>query len=534
MSKNLWQKTIPVKTKISMQKKVIFGITLLCGLLVITAFGLGIGSSLNSLVGSGRGTSPTFDRSVRHKVVPDQILVKFKASASKAKRNEVLARHNFKQKDEIKQIDVKILSLPPGLTPQEAIQRLKDQDQDSLEFAEPDAIIEPAAFPNDPFYKLQWHLPKIQAPQAWNLTTGSSSVIIAILDSGVDATHPDLAAHIVPGWNIVDNNADTSDVGTKSHGTAAAGAAAAVINNGVGLASPCGNCRIMPVRVGFSGSGQSTSAKLAIGLVWAAGNGARVANVSYSYGGNDSSISSAAQYFMSKGGVVIWASGNDGTYLSFPDNPFIVATGASNLTDNLAPYSTRGTFVDLAAPGAFISVTTRGGGYSLWSGTSFSAPIVAGIAGLIYSANPNLNGGQVTEILKQSANDLGPTGWDPGYGFGRVNAYRAVQVALGQLTLPSIEKLDILPPTVSITSPLAGANVAGSLEIQLNIKDDVSGVVKTEFYVNGQLKSYFTSYISSIYWNTATYPNGPANLEIRVYDGTGKIGSAKETIQIRN
>ena len=117
----------------------------------------------------------------------------------------------------------------------------------NLEFAEPDYIVEPALVPNDTYYEMEWHLPKIQAPQAWDLTIGASSVIIAILDSGVDGNHPDLQARLLPGWNFHDKNADTSDV--TGHGTSVSGVAAGLGNNGLGIAPLTWECRILPVRI---------------------------------------------------------------------------------------------------------------------------------------------------------------------------------------------------------------------------------------------------------------------------------------------
>jgi len=269
-------------------------------------------------------------------------------------------------------------------------------------------------------------LPKIAAPEAWETTAGSSSVIVAILDTGVDGTHPDLVAHLVPGWNTYDNNSNTGDV--FGHGTEVAGTAVAAGNNGVGVASVAFNCSLMPIRVSdLSGLGYAST--IASGLTWAADHGARVANISFEVTGI-STVSSAAQYFNSKGGVVTVSAGNDGTVLTIPDDPNVLTVSATDSNDALASWSNTGTPIDLAAPGVDIFTTTAGGGYGSVSGTSFSAPTVAGVAALVISANPSLSSAQVQQVLKQSADDLGAAGWDPLYGWGRVNAQKAVSMAV--------------------------------------------------------------------------------------------------------
>src|SRR5438093_6643264 len=160
------------------------------------------------------------------------------------------------------------------------------------------------------------------------------------------------------------------------------------------------------------------------GLIWAADRGARVANMSYQV--SDSlTVKSAAQYFQSKGGVVTIAAGNDASFDPTSDNPYVLTVGATNSTDTLAGFSTTGNQLGLTAPGISIQTTNRGSGYATWSGTSFSAPIAAGVAALVISANPSLAAAQVQNVIKQSADDLGSAGWDSSYGWGRVNAARA-------------------------------------------------------------------------------------------------------------
>src|SRR5438876_1292887 len=178
------------------------------------------------------------------RVVPGRLLVKPRAGIDESALQQLFAAHGARQHSAIHQINLRILNVPEAAR-DHVLEAL--QHHPGIEFAELDAIVPPSFTPNDPSFKNQWHLPKMGCPSAWDITFGSSTVTIAICDTGVDATHPDLAAAIVPGWNFYDNNSDTRDV--YGHGTGVAGTAAAMGNNGVGVAGAAMNCRIMPVRI---------------------------------------------------------------------------------------------------------------------------------------------------------------------------------------------------------------------------------------------------------------------------------------------
>ncbi|HUE38705.1 MAG TPA: S8 family serine peptidase, partial [Candidatus Binatia bacterium] len=240
---------------------------------------------------------------------------------------------------------------------------------------------------NDTNYWKEWHLQKINAPSAWDVSTGDAGVVIAILDSGIDSTHPDLAAKIVAGYNAYDNNSDTSDVG--GHGTMVAGSAGAISNNGIGVASVAWQNPLMPIRVTDT-QGNGYASTIAKGLTWAADHGARVMNISFSGIAASSTITSAAQYVVGKGGIVVAASGNCGCADPTPENAYIISVSATNTDDTLASFSSTGSYVDVAAPGVSIQTTVQGGGYSSVSGTSFASPITAGVLALMMSVNPAL------------------------------------------------------------------------------------------------------------------------------------------------
>jgi hypothetical protein len=442
---------------------------------------------------------------------PDRLLVKPKAGAHESAVHALFSKHGAKQKEIIHQLDLRVVTVKPGKL-EKVMERLRRSRH--IEFVEPDWLLAPAAVPTDPYYGLEWHLPKINAPTAWDTTTGSSAVTIAILDSGVDASHPDLAPLMVPGWNYYDNNADTRDI--TGHGTGVAGAAVAAANNGMGVAGVAWDCRLMPLRVSDT-NGYGSSSAMASALIWAADHGARVANLSFSGVAKLPSIISAAQYFQSKGGVVTASAGNAGTFDSSPTNPYFLVVSGTDANDLLASWSNTGNNIDLSAPGAVILTTMQGGGYGSGSGTSFSAPVVAGAAALVISANPTLPGTQVQNILKQTADDLGSAGWDTSYGAGRLNVGSAVLLAAG--STPS----DGTAPVAAITAPSNDSTVSGTVTVGASATDDVA-VTSVECYVNGTLLGTSTNAIAGFPWNTVAYPNGSYTLQARARDAVGNVG----------
>ena len=466
--------------------------------------------------------APVDDEQNRIKFVPGRVLVKFRQQTDTFSTRDTLSEFGARKVGEIPGADVQIIALPEGASEISFVQAFKAMPD--VEFAELDQILSPADMtPNDPWYaNWQWELRKIAGPGAWSMTTGTSNIIIAICDTGVDATHPDLAAKLVPGWNVYNNNSNLSDV--VGHGTAVAGTAAAQGNNAMGVASVAWGCKLMPIRVSDT-SGNASYSNIASGLNWAASHGARVANISYIVTGS-STVTSAARSFQDAGGVVVSSAGNYSTFDSSPDNPYILTVSATDQNDALASYSNRGNNIDLAAPGSAFT-TVRGGGYDAVGGTSYSSPIVAGVAALVMSANPNLTPSQIQDVLKQSADDLGTAGWDSSYGWGRVNAYRAVSLASGG------GAGDTTPPTVSFSSPAAGATVSGTMSVQVGASDNV-GVTSVNLSVDGVLLGGDNTAPYSFSWNTTAVANGTHNLTATAQDAAGNTSSASISVNVSN
>ena len=349
-------------------------------------------------------------------------------------------------------------------------------------YAEPNYIYHSLVIPDDPYFDIQWALNQdndcdIDAPEAWDIETGDENVVIAILDTGVDWDHPDLADNIwinpgedlngncivdpsdfnnidddkngfiddIRGYDFVNttNSVASGEDGTipdnnpmdfHGHGTHCSGIASAVTNNNEGIAGVCWNCSIMPVRVGYkalSGLGTMDLDDCAYGLVYAADNGADV--ISMSWGGNSESQleKDAIDYAYNKGVVLVAAAGNNNADLDNYPLPFlpaeyenVIAVAATDSTDNRAKFSNYGFQIDVAAPGVNIYSTFPNNSYKKTNGTSMACPYVAGLTALILSKKPDLNPMEIRTIIHSSTDTINT---DKYVGFGRINAYNALQ-----------------------------------------------------------------------------------------------------------
>ncbi|MCF6136495.1 S8 family peptidase [Pseudalkalibacillus berkeleyi] len=293
---------------------------------------------------------------------------------------------------------------------------------DAVEYAEQNATYHASYTPNDPFYESEQYAPqKVEADQAWDVTQSASSIKIAVIDTGVDYNHPDLAGKVIKGYDFVQDDNDPMD--EHYHGTHVSGIAAANTNNGEGIAGLAPNASILAVRV-LDAEGSGTLDDVAQGIRYAADQGAQVINLSLGGLLGTQTLKDAVDYAWNKGSVVVAAAGNESSakpsYPAYYSNAIAVA--ATDQNDNLAYYSNYGTWVDIAAPGSSVYSTMPGNTYDNLSGTSMASPVVAGVAGLL--ASQGRTASEIRTALEDTADNI--TGTGVLFQNGRVNAANAV------------------------------------------------------------------------------------------------------------
>jgi len=383
----------------------------------------------------------------------DTVLVKFRAGVSQAEKGTLHKQHGGVVRGIISGIDVEAVTVPAGRAESAAASYAKDS---RVRYAEVDHEAIAVGGVNDYYFvnSYQWALTTIQAPQAWDLTTGCSTISIAVLDTGVDTSHPDLSGKVVGNINY-SSSGTVSDV--YGHGTHVAGIAAAATNNGQGVAGLGYDSTILNVKV-MGDDGVGTYSAVAYGIVWAADHGARVINMSLGGTSSSSTLQDAVNYAWGKGVVLVAAAGNNGNSVPFYPAYFqnVIAVASTGPTDTLSPYSNYGDWVDVAAPGGSIWSTKPNNSYGSLSGTSMASPHVAGLGALVFTRVSDTNGNgflndEVRACIQNNADNIGVTG----IGSGRINAYKAVQA-----TSPA-------PPTTgsiagTVTDAVTGATIAGA------------------------------------------------------------------------
>lgn len=349
----------------------------------------------------------------------------------------------------------------------QALSALKD-----VEMAEPNRWREASVMPNDPHVAEQWGLARINMPAAWRITTGSPSVIVGVVDTGVDLDHPELSALVLAGQDLVDLAGTSPPPGTHyegdwsgrdgepqdevGHGTHVAGTIACVGNNAIGVAGVTWCSSILPVKVltrvvdnapPNRVHGVGSAVDIAAGIRWAVDHGARVLNLSLG-GYNDSFVErDAIAYAVSRGVVVVAAMGNDdSTDTSYPAGyPGVIAVGATDQADQRAPFSNRGPHISVAAPGVGVLSTAWNDTYASMSGTSMACPHVAGVAALLLALRPELTADEVRSFILEAARPLREGAADPvpndQFGAGLVDAAASLACALAASFPP--------PPTIT-------------------------------------------------------------------------------------
>jgi thermitase len=386
----------------------------------------------------------------------DRVLVRFRPEVSEEYADGLLRSYGFPAVRRIAGIGVYSVRTAPGVTVTETLAMLRRNGDIAL--ARPDYRARLADVPDDPYFAgYQYNLrnlggtlnisPEIQprmtagadikAVPAWDQAEGDAGTVIAVVDTGVDLTHPDLAGQFAgTGHDFANGDDEATD--DHWHGTHVAGIAAAATDNAIGIAGVAPRCRILPVKV-MDADGNGYYSWIIDGIVWAADHGADVINLSLGGDVDDPFLEDACAYAHDKGVVVVAAAGNDGlSGVLYPAayDDVVLAVAASDYNDAIAEFSNSGPQVDVAAPGVWILGPAPewyvGEGfvpYLFASGTSAAAPHVAGLAALLKSAKPDLTPDQIMKIIRYTADDINRTtlaGRDDRAGYGRINMERAL------------------------------------------------------------------------------------------------------------
>lgn len=384
-------------------------------------------TSVNNLVQTILQPAPkTIPQSVTYSVqgtsVKSTILVRFKDGVSDLDSDSVHKQFGTKVKDHITGIKVQEVEIPEGSSVTDYINSFKGRPE--VKYAEPNFAVKNFLIPNDPYFSNQWNLQKINAPAAWDKSQGGFGPI-AIIDTGIDKNHPDLAGEVVGGYNFLTGTTDTTD--DNGHGTHVAGIIEAATNNGTGVASIGYKGTLMPIKI-LDASGTGNAADLASAIIYAADNGAKIINLSLGGSSYSQTEQDAVNYAIGKGVIIVAAAGNNGnSSLVYPAaDQGVLAVSATDASDNLAGFSSFGSDIFLSAPGTDINSSYLNGGYALMSGTSMSAPHVAGLLALAYSY-PGTTATTIFDAIKKTSDKIGQypydqNGWNQYFGYGRINA----------------------------------------------------------------------------------------------------------------
>ncbi len=475
-------------------------------------------------------------KSVSGEHTPDEIIVKFKSGTSDERisvinsKNKVISAEKIVKKnlkaDENKKADVAkkhgldriyLLKLPKHTDMAEALNAYNANHD--VEYAEPNYFFHVDLTPNDPRFGSLWGLTKIQAPEAWDIQTGSSDIVVAVIDTGVNYNHVDLAANMwtnvgeIPGngidddnnsyiddtqgWNFYNNNSDTMDnLYPYDHGTHCAGTIAGVGNNSIGVVGVSWNAKIMPIKfLGPSGGSSSDAVKA---IQYAIDNGADI--MSNSWGGSyySAALEDAISAANAAGILFIAAAGNGGYdqigddtdviphYPSSYNLPNIISVAATNGYDGRAGFSNYGLVsVDLGAPGVGITSTTPGNNYESWSGTSMATPHVAGAAALIMTQYPNITHNALKAKILDSVDPVSSLAGKTVTG-GRLNVFNCIKPdTTSPAAITDISISDTLPVSATLTWTATG--------------DDGSDGTATSYDIR-----YSTATITTANWDTAT------------------------------
>lgn len=307
-------------------------------------------------------------------------------------------------------------------------EKMEELEQDpNVEYVVPNYLVEQQEVPNDPLFTQQWYLSFTKIVNSWSLFKGNQQVKVAVIDSGVETTHPDIGNQLLTGYNFVSKNSNVND--TLGHGTGVAGIIAAQTNNQVGIAGINQNAKIIPIKV--SDGAEIQLINILNGIYYAIDSGAKIINMSYGSVEPNEAEYDALLSAYSKGITLVAASGNESGPVSYPGAyPFVMSVGSINAQGGKSSFSNYGDTLDIVAPGEGILTTSINQTYKSVSGTSFSAPIISGAASLLLSVRPEMSPAQLQWLIEKSTGLV----WNQSTGFGTINMYRSLTTNLPDLS----------------------------------------------------------------------------------------------------
>ena len=505
-----------------------------------------------------QGEEPTYQEGSARQFAPGEIIVGLERQASQADLRDLNRETGAAIEEDLPRSDVNVIDLPRDLTVNEAVRAYENSPD--VAYAEPNFKLQPAAVPNDPQFNSLWGLNNtgqtggtsdadVDAPEVWNVSTGSQNTVVAVIDEGIDINHPDLRDNIwrnpgeVAGNNIDDdNNGYVDDVNGydfanddasvydpdpitgngDEHGTHVAGTIAATGNNGVGVTGVNWDAQVASLKFLGANGGYTSDAVEAIN--YAVVEDMPISNNSWGGGGYSQALRDAIARADANNHIFLAAAGNDGanndTTASYPANynvPNVVSVAASDDADSLASFSNFGaTSVDLAAPGVGILSTLPGNSYGRYSGTSMATPHVAGVAALIKSQEPGLDDAQIKARLLQYV-DKKASLQDKVATNGRLNALRAIT-----------ENVDTTKPTVTDVRPVPASSIRDRTPtIAATVRDSKTDLQKSniQLYVDGSARSGFTYYtgVDRLTYTTPTLSYGNHTARIFARDAAGNM-----------
>jgi subtilisin family serine protease len=459
--------------------------------------------------------------------VAGQLIIGYAKITPADTRRSLRAQMQMELKSELKDINAEVVKVPNNRA-KEIMDSLKRNP--SITFAEYDYITSIDYVPNDPNYTSQVYLPYMKVNGAWDITKGSSNVLIAVLDTGVNQTNTDMKGLNLTGYNVLDNTTNFAD--DHGHGTMVMSVIAAKTNNAFGIAGVAPDSKFLAVKV-MSSSGTGTYSSMIKGIEYAISQNAKV--ISMSIGGRtaSSALKLAVDNAISKGATIVAAAGNESsTSLSYPaayDN--VIGVGAVDINGSKMSFSNTGSGITIVAGGS-ARVATSTDYISSASGTSFATPYISGTIGLLYAVDPTMNASKAITILAQTAKDLGSPGYDTSFGHGLVDIENSVRAASGGIVISPLP-LDLTPPVLTLLGSTSIRLTKGSAYVEpgFTAVDNIDGNISAQVTIVGNVNINLTG-LYELTYSVKDKAGNISNIEkrfIEIYETATEVSTELAT-----